>query len=189
MTELSKILEAILFVSGEPLQIPALAQALEVTEIEVSAAADELASVKAAADEAAANAADELAAVTEKLTAAETEIADLKAKLEKAQQSGKYTIYNKTGEVVTGLYIAYNETGEKSENLVGEGLDVDGVIEIEFSLPADVDGHHALTLTFVTASGRTGEFATLSIEEAPITLLAADAMSGATPIKFFAPEK
>ena len=44
MTELSKILEAILFVAGEPLQIAALANALEVTELEVSAAADALAS-------------------------------------------------------------------------------------------------------------------------------------------------
>lgn len=44
MSELSKILEAILFVAGEPLQIAALANALEVTELEVSAAADELAS-------------------------------------------------------------------------------------------------------------------------------------------------
>ena len=44
MSELSKILEAILFVSGEPLQIAALANALEVPELEVSAAADELAS-------------------------------------------------------------------------------------------------------------------------------------------------
>jgi len=44
MTELSKILEAILFVSGEPLQLAALANALEVTELEISAAADELAS-------------------------------------------------------------------------------------------------------------------------------------------------
>ena len=44
MTELSKILEAILFVSGEPLQIAALASALEVTEQEVTEAADALAS-------------------------------------------------------------------------------------------------------------------------------------------------
>lgn len=44
MSDLSKILEAILFVAGEPLQIAALANALEVTELEVSAAADELAS-------------------------------------------------------------------------------------------------------------------------------------------------
>lgn len=44
MTELSKVLEAILFVSGEPLQLAALAQALEVTELEIAQAAEELAS-------------------------------------------------------------------------------------------------------------------------------------------------
>lgn len=44
MTELAKIIEAILFVSGEPIQLGAVARALEVTELEVSAAADELAS-------------------------------------------------------------------------------------------------------------------------------------------------
>ena len=44
MTELAKIIEAILFVSGEPVQLGAIARALEVTELEVSAAADELAS-------------------------------------------------------------------------------------------------------------------------------------------------
>ena len=44
MTELAKIIEAILFVSGEPMQLGAVARALEVTELEVSAAADELAS-------------------------------------------------------------------------------------------------------------------------------------------------
>lgn len=42
MTELSKIIEAILFVSGEPLQIGALAHALEVTEIEISEALEAL---------------------------------------------------------------------------------------------------------------------------------------------------
>ena len=44
MTELSKVLEAILFVAGEPLQLAALAQALEVTELEIAQAAEELAS-------------------------------------------------------------------------------------------------------------------------------------------------
>ena len=44
MTELAKIIDAILFVSGEPVQLGAVARALEVTELEVSAAADELAS-------------------------------------------------------------------------------------------------------------------------------------------------
>lgn len=43
MTELAKVLEAILFVSGEPVQLGAVARALEVSESEVSAAADELA--------------------------------------------------------------------------------------------------------------------------------------------------
>jgi len=42
MTELSKIIEAILFVSGEPLQIGALAHALEVTEIEINTALEAL---------------------------------------------------------------------------------------------------------------------------------------------------
>ena len=44
MTELAKTIEAILFVSGEPVQLCAIARALEITEIEVSAAVDELAS-------------------------------------------------------------------------------------------------------------------------------------------------
>ena len=44
MTELAKIIEAILFVSGEPVQLGAVARALEVTELELSAAADEMAS-------------------------------------------------------------------------------------------------------------------------------------------------
>lgn len=38
MTELAKIIEAILFVSGEPVQVGALAHALEVTEIEINEA-------------------------------------------------------------------------------------------------------------------------------------------------------
>lgn len=42
MTELSKIIEAVLFVSGEPVQLGAIARAMEITELEVSAAVDEL---------------------------------------------------------------------------------------------------------------------------------------------------
>jgi len=42
MTELAKIIEAILFVSGEPLQTAAIAHAMEVTEIEINNAVDEL---------------------------------------------------------------------------------------------------------------------------------------------------
>ena len=43
MTELCKVIEAILFVSGEPLLLSALAAALDVSEPELSAAVDELA--------------------------------------------------------------------------------------------------------------------------------------------------
>ncbi|MBQ1946672.1 MAG: SMC-Scp complex subunit ScpB [Clostridia bacterium] len=42
MTDLAKIIEAILFVSGEPVQTAALAHALEVTEIEINTAVQEL---------------------------------------------------------------------------------------------------------------------------------------------------
>ncbi len=102
-------------------------------------------------------------------------------------QTGHYTVYNKTGETVKELYLAYNATGEKGENLVGEGLADNGVLTVFKSIPGDADGHHSLTFTYVTESGRVGEFTTLSIEDVPMTLLAADAMTGATPLNFFAP--
>jgi hypothetical protein len=58
---------------------------------------------------------------------------------------------------------------------------------ITTSLPGSGDGHDRLTLDFVIESGYAGTFATLSIEVAPIILLAHDAMTGATQISFFAP--
>ncbi len=105
------------------------------------------------------------------------------------KQVGIYTVYNKTGEKVTELTITDNVTGEVSENFAGEGLDADAVIEVKMELPADQDAHHRYTLTFKTEGGYEGVFATLSNEVAPITLLAADAMTGATPITFFAPQE
>ena len=102
-------------------------------------------------------------------------------------QTGHYTVYNKTGETITELYIIFNETGDKGENLVGEGLAADGVKVLFKSIPASSSGHHALTFTFTTESGYTGEFTTLSIEDVPMTLLAQDALTGATPLTFFAP--
>lgn len=102
-------------------------------------------------------------------------------------QTGHYTVYNRTGETVTELYIAHNETGDKGENLAGEGLADGSVALILKSIPASADAHHALTFTYVTESGRIGEFTSLSIEDVPLTLLSADAMTGATPFTFFAP--
>ena len=45
-----------------------------------------------------------------------------------------------------------------------------------------------VTLSFKTESGREGAFETLHFETVPISLLAADAMTGATVISFKAPE-
>ena len=81
-----------------------------------------------------------------------------------------------------------NGTEDKGENLVGEGLAADASIELTKSIDKAIEAHGALTLSFKTESGYEAAFETLSIEEAPITLLAADAMTGATPISFTKPE-
>ena len=103
-------------------------------------------------------------------------------------QTGHYTVYNKTGETVKELYVAYNAEGDDGPNWIENGLAPDEVVYITRNIPGDADGHHALTFKYVTESGRVGEFTTLSIEDVPITLLAADAMTGAPPISFFAPK-
>lgn len=100
-------------------------------------------------------------------------------------QTGYYTLYNKTGEKVTMVVITENATGESA--VVAQDMDVDAVAVATYSIPASREGHGALTFTFVTESGYQGTFATLSIETAPITMLAADALTGPTQISFFAP--
>ena len=105
---------------------------------------------------------------------------------ETAVQIGVYSITNETGEDVVYLCIADNVTGE-SESVTypeGEGIENGGSCVMSFAIPANEDGHHRLTFSFKTASGYEGAFTTLSIEEAGITLLAADALTGATPIAF-----
>ena len=101
-------------------------------------------------------------------------------------QIGTYTIYNKTGENVTEVKITDHVTG--ADNVFpadGIGsLENDGMISMTFEIPKDEDGNHRLTLSFKTESGREETFGTLSIEEVNIDLLAADAMTGATPIAF-----
>lgn len=110
------------------------------------------------------------------------------AKAAAGVQTGIYTVYNTTGETVTELYIAVNETGDKGENLAGEGIANGECVVLPKTIPASMNGHGALTFTFTTESGYVGEFLTLSIEVAPINMLAADALTGATQISFFAPK-
>ena len=106
------------------------------------------------------------------------------------KQVGVYTIYNVTGEKVTSLTVTDNLSGQTSDNFIGEeGLAPDGVLELTLDLPKNEDGNHRFTLKFVTESGYEGSFATLSLETVPISLLSADAMTGATMISFKAPEK
>ena len=94
-----------------------------------------------------------------------------------------YKVFNTTGEKVTELYITDNATGTKSENYAGEGLAEGEFVEIKGTKKADYE----VTLSFKTESGYEGAFATLHYEDVPICLLAADAMTGATPISFSAP--
>ena len=96
--------------------------------------------------------------------------------------AGLYTIHNTTGELVSELYVYETGAEEKGENLAGEGLNDTEKVEATYEGTTDT----VLTLEFTTESGFQGTFETLYIEEVNINLLAADAMTGATPIQFIA---
>ena len=55
---------------------------------------------------------------------------------------------------------------------------------IGFYIAPDAEAHHALTISFQFDDGTECSFATLSIEEATLTLTDEDVVSGATPFKF-----
>ena len=102
--------------------------------------------------------------------------------------TGTYTIYNTTGETVTELYLIDNLTGEKGVNYAVNGFAADACWVITRTItPEEKDAGYSMTLTFKTESGYEGSFATLHIEVAPIYLLSADGMTGATQISFRAP--
>lgn len=109
-----------------------------------------------------------------------------------ASSTANYTIYNTTGEEVTELYMYRTGSSDKGENLI-DGAKENGGSQVisydavpEFLL--DEEGNMgAFTLEFTTASGYTGKFETLSYEVAPICLISADDVTGATQIKFGAP--
>lgn len=109
-----------------------------------------------------------------------------------AASSATYTIYNQTGEKVTDLYLYRTGTEDKGENLIDGAAENGGSQVISFDavpeMLLDSKGNlGAFTIEFTTESGYTGSFKTLSYENAPITLISADAMTGATEIKFGAP--
>ncbi|MCR5794418.1 MAG: hypothetical protein K6G61_03570 [Solobacterium sp.] len=109
-----------------------------------------------------------------------------------AASTATYTIYNTTGEEVTDLYMYRTGTEDKGENLIDGAAEDGGSQVISFdSVPEfliDEEGNMGrITLEFTTASGYTGKFETLSYEVAPICLISADQVTGATQIKFGAP--
>lgn len=111
------------------------------------------------------------------------------AKAAKAS-TGTYTFYNKTGEAVTELYLIDNLTGEKGPNYAGAGFAADAKYVITRTVSAEeIEAGYSMTVSFKTESGYEGKFETLHIETAPITLLAQDALTGATAISFKAPEE
>ena len=102
--------------------------------------------------------------------------------------TGTYTFYNKTGETVTELYLIDNLTGEKGPNYAVNGFAADAKYVVTRTVSAEEkEAGYSMTVFFKTESGYEGQFATLHIETAPITLLAADALTGATQISFRAP--
>ena len=101
---------------------------------------------------------------------------------------GTYTFYNKTGEKVVELFLIDNQTGEKGPNYAVNGFAPDAKMVITRTFTAEEKAAgSSMTISFKTESGREAQYGTLYIEEAPITLLAADDMTGATPISFRAP--
>jgi uncharacterized protein (DUF736 family) len=97
---------------------------------------------------------------------------------------GEYTIYNATNDSVTGLYLYPTDATDKGTNLAGEkGLSNAHATYATYDA-GDKASSTKLTLEFTTKGGYTGTFTTLSIETAPITLIAEDAKTGATAIKF-----
>ena len=103
--------------------------------------------------------------------------------------TGFYQIFNVTGEKVTDIYMYVNGESDKGENLAGEeGLRNDSFINVDKGSDVPMDqASHRYTLEFKTESGYEGKFETLSQEEAPISLLAEDDMTGETQIAFREP--
>ena len=104
--------------------------------------------------------------------------------------TGTYTFFNRTGETVTELYLVDNLTGEKGPNYAGSGIADGASYVITRTVTAEeIEAGYSMTIAFKTEGGYEAQFATLHIETVPITLPAQDALTGATPIVFKAPEQ
>lgn len=100
------------------------------------------------------------------------------------QTVGEYTIYNATGEGITELYLYPTGSADKGENLIGDHGFKDAHAMTATYDAGDKAAETELTLDFTTESGYNAAFTTLHIETVPLTLLAQDALTGATPLAF-----
>jgi len=106
-----------------------------------------------------------------------------------APQAANYQFRNLTGDTIAVLTLTDNKTGEVY-NLLNEGELLGADLILYFTLFVDAsetkeDLEHRYTLTFSNGDEENVyEFKTLSFENVLIDLLAADAMTGATPIQF-----
>ena len=120
-------------------------------------------------------------AMIEILPPVDPESADTPIDIVHERQMGFYWIINATGGTVKDVTIAHNETGEYSK---ADEIPADGEVGIGYTIPDGYDTEHCLTISFTLEDGTVQKYENLSIERATITLLAPDAVSGATPIAF-----
>ena len=117
--------------------------------------------------------------------AAATEAADTEAE-KKLPEEAQYTIYNQTGEKVTEIKFTRNDTGKVALD-EKSGLADGASTVLKIKKDSTVTDKTSFTFSFTTEGGYTAEYKTLGFEVAPMTLIAEDAKSGATPFKFEAP--
>jgi len=107
---------------------------------------------------------------------------------EAVPQVAHYQFHNLTGDTITVFTLTDNKTGEVEDLLSGEGFLADELMYLTLYAEegeTKEDLEHRYTLTFSNGDeNAVYEFKTLSFEDVLIDLLSADAMTGATPIKF-----
>ena len=114
-----------------------------------------------------------------------TEAAETEAE-KKLPEEAQYTIYNQTGEKVTEIKFTRNDTGKVALD-EKSGLADGASTVLKIKKDSTVTDKTSFTFSFTTEGGYTAEYKTLGFEVAPMTLIAEDAKSGATPFKFEAP--
>ena len=119
--------------------------------------------------------------------ASETEAAAGTEAEEQLPDKAEYTIYNQTGEAVTSIQFYQNDI---KKMIVSDGTPLaDGesrVVTIEKDDTVTPDTTYSFS--FQTEGGYVAFYRTLHFEIVPMTLIAEDAKTGATPFQFAEPE-